>query len=136
LAQTFSAVVGDWARRVEGVLDVIFRESCQQLVEELNRLVPVDTGALRASLRASTSAMPQIVQSGGVPPADLGEVILVIEGLEAGETLFLGYGMNYASFVHYGTSNMAGRPWVDLCAQRWPAIVAEVAARVKSRLGL
>ena len=42
----------------EGAVEVVFKEACQDLVAELNTLVPVDTGFLRASLMASTTTMP------------------------------------------------------------------------------
>ncbi len=133
---TFAATVGDWARKTEGALDAVFRESCQELVAQLNALVPVDTGFLRASLVASATAMPMIRAADGQVPGDLGEIVLVIAGLEAGETLYLGYTASYAAFVHYGANGRPGRPWVDMVAQRWASIVAEVSARVKARLGL
>lgn len=136
MATSFAATVGEWVHSVDGALALVFRESCQALVSELNSLVPFATGALRASLRASTTAMPQIIAAGGAPPSDMGEIVLVIQGADIGETVFLGYTMSYAPFVHYGTSHMAGRPWVDLVAQRWPQIVATKSAEVKSRLGL
>lgn len=136
MASTFAATVGDWARKVDGALDVVFKESCQELVEQLNALVPVDTGFLRASLVASTAAMPMIRAADGQVPGDLGEIVLVIAGLEAGETLYLGYTASYAAFVHYGANGRPGRPWVDMVAQRWASIVAAKAAEVKSRLGL
>lgn len=133
---SFAADVGAWVTKVEGALEAVFKESCQELVSQLNTLVPVDTGALRASLRASTTAMPQIMASGGTPPPDMGDIVLVIAGADLGSVLYLGYTMNYAPYVHYGSNGRPGRPWVDMVAQRWPVIVAEVAARVKTRLGL
>lgn len=133
---TFAATVGDWTRKVEGALDVVFRESCDELVSQLNALVPVDTGFLRASLVASTTAMPMIRATDGTVPGDFGDIVLVIAGLEAGETLFLGYTASYSAHVHYGANGRPGRPWVDMVAQRWASIVAAKAAEVKSRLGL
>jgi hypothetical protein len=138
MAQSFSAVVGDWARRVVGALDVVFRESVQELVTQLNALVPVDTGFLRASLRASTTAMPvlSLDNPGGAFIADAGEIMLVIAGADIGDTIYLGYTANYGAYVHYGANGRPGRPWVDMVAQRWPQIVATKAAEVKARLGL
>lgn len=133
---TFAATVGDWARKVDGAIEVVFREACQELVEQLNALAPVDTGFMRASLVASTSAMPMIRATDGQVPGDLGEIVLVIAGLEPGETLFLGYTASYSAFVHYGANGRPGRPWVDMVAQRWQSIVAAKAAEVKARLGL
>ena len=151
MAQSFSAAVGDWVHRVEGALEVVFQESAQELARQLDielvRMVyegpPAAsgysrTGFLRASFVASTSAMPQLTRDnpGASVPADLGDVMLVIEGLEAGQTLYLGMTANYAAHVHYGANGQQPRPWMTLVAQRWSEIVSTKAAEVKSRLGL
>lgn len=135
---SFSAAVGDWAHRVEGALEVVFKESCQELVAQLNSLVPIDTGFLRASLRASTAAMPvlSLENPGGAHQIDVGQIELVIMGADLGDTVYLGYTANYGAHVHYGTNGRPGRPWVDMVAQRWASIVAAKSAEVKARLGL
>lgn len=136
MAKSFAATVGAWAKAVPEAVEIVFKEAAQEVVSQLNALVPVDTGALRASLRASTSVMPQIMASGATPPADMGDIMLVIEGADLSDTIFLGYTMNYAPMVHYGARGRPGKPWVDMVAQRWSAIVQAKAAEVKSRLGL
>lgn len=148
---SFEAQVADWARSVEGALEVVFRESVQELVEQMDLLLvqtvydapPAPsgykrTGFLRASLVASQTAMPLLTRDNpGVPvPADLGDVMLVISGSDLGETIYLGYTANYAGYVHYSANGEAGRPWVTMAGQRWPMIVDQVAARVRARLGL
>lgn len=148
---TFATVVGDWVHTVEGALDVIFRESAQELVRQLDiELVDLvydrppapsgykRTGFLRASLVASLSVMPTLSRENpGTPVApDYGEVVLAINAADAGETIYLGYTANYGAHVHYGANGRPGRPWVDLVAQRWVAIVERVSAEVKARLGL
>ena len=133
---TFAAQVGAWATKVDGAIEVIFRESCQELVATLNSLAPVDTGFLRSSLVASTTAMPMIRAADGQVPGDLGEIVLVIAGLEPGEVLYLGYTASYGPYVAYGANGRPGRPWVDMTAQRWPQIVAAKSAEVRARLGL
>lgn len=135
---SFAATVGQWATKVEGALEAVFKESAQELVAQLNALVPRDTGFLAASLRASTTAMPMLSLSnpGGTFTADAGEITLVIAGADIGDTIYLGYTANYGAYVHYGANGRPGRPWVDMVAQRWQQIVAEKAAMVKSRLGL
>lgn len=136
---SFSAQVGSWANKVDGALEAVFKESAQELVNELYRLVPVgDTGFLRASLMASTTAMPQMTKAnpGAAVPGDLGEIMLVIAGAEIGDTIYLGYTANYAAYVHYGARGNAPRPWVTMVAQRWTAIVATNAAEVRGKLGL
>lgn len=148
MAGTFAATVGDWCRMVPEAIEVIFRESAEELVRVMDMLLVESvydrppapsgykrTGFLRASLVASTTAMPMLTRDnpGVSVPADLGDVVLVINGLELGTTLYVGYTARYAAFVHYsGTA----APWVDLAAQRWKSIVATKSAEVKSRLGL
>lgn len=148
---SFAASVGQWATKVDGALEVVFKEAAQELVSQMDQLL-VDmvydappaasgykrTGFLRASLMASTTAMPQLTRDnpGVSVPADLGDVILVINGADLGDTIYLGYTANYAAFVAFGANGAAPRPWVNLVAQRWVQIVDETAARVKQRLGL
>jgi len=151
MAGTFAATVGSWADQVEGALEVIFRESAEELVRVMDLLLvefvydapPAPsgykrTGFLRASLVASTTAMPMLTRDnpGVSVPADLGDVVLVINGAELGETIFLGMTAKYAPMVHYGANGRPGRPWIDMAAQRWPQIVAAKSAEVKARLGL
>ncbi|TPN44456.1 HK97 gp10 family phage protein [Mesorhizobium sp. B1-1-4] len=147
---SFSATVGQWAVTVPKALEVVFRESAQELVSQLDQLLAdtvyagpqspgyVRTGFLRASLMASTTAMPTLNRANPGAPvhADLGEVILVINGADLGDTLYLGYTANYAAYVHYGANGTTPRPWVTLVAQRWVMIVEAKAAEVKRRLGL
>jgi hypothetical protein len=138
MAKSFAATVGAWAKAVPEAVEIVFKEAAQEVISQLNALVPVDTGFLRASLRASTTAMPvlSLANPGGTFTADAGEIVLVIAGAEIGDTIYLGYTANYGAFVHYGSNGRPGRPWVDMVSQRWAQIVQQKAAEVKSRLGL
>lgn len=136
---TFEAQVAEWARKVQGAEQLIFQESAQELVSQMTALVPVDTGFLRASLRASTTAMPVMSlenPGAGAFNLDAGEISLVIAGADIGDTIYLGYTANYGAYIHYGANGRAGRPWVAMVAQRWQQIVNEKAAEVRSRLRL
>lgn len=135
---TFSATIGDWAKNIQGAEEVVFKEAVQDLVTELNSLAPVDTGFLRASLRASTTAMPvlSLDNPGGTHTLDAGSIELVILGADITDKIYLGYTAKYGAHVHYGANGRPGRPWVLMAAQRWPQIVQTVATRVKGRLGL
>lgn len=135
---SFAATVGQWAEKVEGALEAVFKEAAQELVSQLNQLAPVDTGFLRSSLMASTTAMPALTRAnpGMSVPADLGDILLVINSADLGDTIYLGYTANYAAFVHFGAQGRAPRPWVTMVAQRWEMIVAEKAVEVRRRLGL
>ena len=147
----FAATVADWALKAQGALEAVLKESAQELVSQMDQLL-VDmvydqppapsgykrTGFLRASLMASTEAMPALTRQNPrvSVPADLAPVVLVINGMELGQTLYLGFTANYAAFVHFGTEGRAPRPWVTLVAQRWQMIVETKAAEVKQKLGL
>ena len=135
---SFAAQVEDWVRDVKQAEEIIFKESVQEVVTQLNALVPVDTGFLRSSLQASTSAMPMLTREnpGGPDPTNAGEIVLVIAGADLGDTIYLGYTAKYGAYVAYGANGHPGRPWVQMTAQKWPTIVGAVAARVKARLGL
>ncbi len=63
--------------KVEGAPGAVFPEHAQELVSQLNQLVPVNTGFLRQSLIAPTTATSQMTRAspGLVIPADLGEVL-------------------------------------------------------------
>lgn len=151
MSSTFEADIGEWALKVEGAFEAVFKESAQELTSQMDLLLeqtvyaqPVSpsgyqrTGFLRASLVASTAAMPLLTRDnpGVAVPTDLAPILLVINGADLGETLYLGYTANYAAFVHYSGNGQSGRPWVAMAAQRWPQIVSDVALRVRSRLGL
>lgn len=135
---SFAATVEAWAHKVDGAIEAVFRESVQELVAQVQALVPVDTGFLRASLVASNSAMPvlSLDNPGGSFTPDHGQIELVIAATDIGETIYLGYTAKYGAYVHYGAGGRPPRPWVDMVAQRWQAIVAEKTAELKSRLGL
>lgn len=145
----FAASVADWVHDVEGAIEAIFREAVQELVAEADRLLTQmvyeappspnyrRTGFLRSSVRASRTSMPLADRPQGTPDADyLAEITVTIAGTEMGEVLYVGYTANYGAFVHYGTSSMAGRPWVQMVVQRWQAIVEAKEAELRSRLGL
>lgn len=135
----FEATIADWARKVQGAELLIFQESAQELVSQLTALVPIDTGFLRSSLRASTTAMPVMSldnPGAGAFSLDAGEITLVIAGADIGDTIYLGYTAAYGAYVHWGANGRPGRPWVAMAAQRWQSIVAAKAGEVRSRLGL
>lgn len=159
MAKSFAATVGQWAVKVDGALEDVFKESAQELVSQMDSLLesmvygtrsggsetPLPqrsgykrTGFLRASLMASKEAMPRLVREnpGHPVPPDLQPVILVINSADLGDTIYLGYTANYAAYVHYGAKGAAPRPWVTLIAQRWEEIVAAKAKEVKQRLKL
>lgn len=150
MAQAFSAQVEEWTKRVKGAEEAIFKASAQALVEQLNQQLEEmiyetpespnykRTKFLQASLMASTNAMPRlsITNPGHPVTPEFGQIELVINNAELGDTIYLGYTAAYGVYVAYGTSKMPPRPWVTLVVQRWQQIVLAEAAKVKARLGL
>lgn len=146
MTTTFSAQIDEWCRKVEGAEEAIVKESAQEVVAKMQTprgaggRMRVDTGFLRASLMASTTAMPQINPGarpveGGVYTPDL-TIEAVIAGSELGQTLFFGYTASYAGYREFGANGQPPDAFVRTAAQMWPAIVGEKTAELKSRLGL
>jgi len=143
---SFAATVAEWAHEVQGAAEAIWKASAQALVEEAQRPVGqgghmrVDTGFLRASLMASTSAMPSI-DPGARPvkdqkyEADFGTIEAVIAAADLGETIYLGYTASYAGYREYGANGQPPDAFVRLAAQRWPQIVQAESDKLKGRLG-
>ena len=144
---TFEAQVADWVKGVIEAEEVLFKEATQEVISQAQRTraeggrMRVDTGFLRASLMASTSAMPSI-NPGAQPvegqkyPYNEAEVVLVINSAELGQTVYAGWTAAYAAHREYGANGQPGDLFLNLAAQRWPAIVNEKAAEIRSRLGL
>ncbi|MDX0753914.1 HK97 gp10 family phage protein [Sinorhizobium medicae] len=144
---SFSAAVAQWADKVEGAVEAIFKESAQEVVEEMQKPVGqggrmrVDTGFLRASLLASSTAMPAI--NAGASPAegstyapDFAQIEAVIAGADIGDTLYFGYTASYVGYREYGANGQPADGFVRLAAQNWPLIVDRKASELKARLGL
>jgi hypothetical protein len=144
---TFAAQVADWVRKVEGAEERLFKESVEVLADKAQ--VPrseggrmrINTGFLRASLMASTSAMPlidpkKVPVKGQTYSYDAGVIEAVIAGSELGDTIYLGYTAAYAGHREYGARGQGPDAFVRTAAQQWPQIVDEKAAELKSRLGL
>ncbi len=134
-----------WVRQTEQRMLAVARESAQWVVSRATQylsgeLVAVQTGFLRASVRASKESMPQIdpaayPKEGSSYSPNSGEISLVLAGLGIGETAYVGWTAAYAGHIHWGTSSMSPRPFVDLAAMTWPAVVSQVTQELKSRAG-
>lgn len=143
---SFSTAVAEWTRKVEGAAEAVFKQSAQEVVAEMQKTraeggrMRVDTGFLRASLMASTSAMPAInaaaqPQPGAAYSPD-GQIEAVIAGADIGQTLYFGYTAAYAAAREYGARGQAPDAFVRTAAQRWPEVVDRNAKELKARLGL
>ena len=143
---SFSAAIGDFAKKVPEAVEAVFRQSAHDLAKQLETMIyetPASpnykrTRFLQASLVASNTQMPRanLTNPGTTVTPDFGQIELVISDAEMGETLYLGYTAEYGPYVHSGTENMPARPWVTLVAQRWQEIVSRNARKVKQAFGL
>lgn len=143
----FTSQVSAWVRETEARMAAVFRESAQRVISDMQGRVPVDTGFLKSSLQVSTTAPVPADRSpdaGGVAAYNPTAATLAIAGAEIGDTLFASYSAVYAPRINYGfvgtdalgrTYNQAGRHFVELAAQRWPAIVAQVSGEAQARAG-
>lgn len=161
MSSKFSATVGDWVNRTKRGLEAVFQEAAQDFVKELNSEVtkqiydaPISesgyrrTGFLRASLVASAEGMPPLKDAEDRDygkDEHMGQIILVINDMDPGAVLYLGYTSAYAARMHFGytgpdslgrTYAQAPKPWVTLCTQRWQEIVNTAAQRVRKEYGL
>lgn len=134
----FSAQVKGWADKTKKAQEHIFRMSVQKLADEIllpkerGGNMPVDTGNLRRSLLASTSAMPAIRSGSETFSDNSGQIALVVGSASANDTLYLGFQAAYARRMEYGfvgedslgrNYNQAGNHFVSLAVQKWQQIV-------------
>ena len=140
---SFSAQVRGWVTEKKARMVAVRNESAQRLIEIMQTPVakggnmPVDTGFLRNSLKATvgTANFSTVANPGGALSFsyDGGEVALVIAKAEINDTIEAVYTANYARVANYGGDNRAPRLFVNLAAQQWPQIVAQVAAEAEAR---
>lgn len=142
----FSTKIAAWAEKIEGATEAIFKDAAQEVVSEMQKPVSqggrmrVDTGFLRASLMASTSAMPAINRAarpadGGSYAGD-GQIEAVLSGASLGDTLYFGYTASYAAHREYGANGSPPDAFVRSAAQNWQGIIAKSAAKAKAAFGL
>lgn len=135
---TFSATVKQFTIDAKENTSLIFREAADKLAKEVIRtksnggFLPHDTGNLGRSFAASTTDMPQINQA----EAEYGAVNteFVIAGVDAGDTLYMGFQAAYAARANYGfigtdslgrTYNQTGNYFVENAAFKWQQFVSE-----------
>lgn len=143
----FAATVTKWAQETEARTQAVLRSSAQRVANEVRETVneggrmPIVTGNLRRSLLASTTAMPTTAAADTKFAES--DISLVIQGLEVGETLYLGFQANYARRLNFGfvaedklgrTYNQAGFHFVEGVAARWQQIVNEEAIRLQGQV--
>lgn len=137
MAKTFSAQVAQHVENYKKRIEATVKASAQDVAEEATKPVGeggnmhVDTGFLRASLRASDSEMPQVDRS-ATPPKDAAPgsfrydsdtVNLVINNAKIGNPLYLGFTASYARVREFHDG------FVRLTAQNWQKIVTRNARK-------
>ncbi|MBP2508102.1 hypothetical protein J2855_001737 [Agrobacterium tumefaciens] len=144
---SFGSSIAAWAEKVEGATESVFKESVQEVVEEMQTptsqggRMRVDTGFLRASLLASSTAMPTINRAsvpteGQTYSASFAQIEAVIAGSSLGDTLYFGYTAAYAGYREYGANGQPPDAFVRMAAQNWKQIVDRNTARAKAAFGL
>lgn len=151
----FSAKVQQFAVTCPKIFEMVWKWSSADVVADMQNPrsgkrgmgggtgnMPVWTEYLRASLMASTSHMPPMI-TGSRPASmhasysyDQSKIQAVIDSAKLGDTLYFGYGAEYAAFQNYGTSRFQGRRFRDLAAQKWPTIVAKNASKARQMFGM
>ena len=138
---------GDFASQVKVFADkakarqaAIFKGSAERVMERASipkaqgGRMPVDTGALMNSARASTSGVPT---SSSDPPG------LVFARMKIGDKVTAGWTVAYALRMEhgfYGPDSLgrvyaqAGNGFLRAQVQNWPFIVHEVTAEVKAQI--
>ncbi len=136
----FGQQVKGWTDKTKRRQEAIFRGSAERVFEIVSTPIaqggrmPVDTGNLRGSARASTSGMPS---SSGAPPE------LLFATMQVGQTAWVGWTAAYALRQEYGfhgpdslgrVYSQAGKGFMRAAVQQWPQIVAAVTAEVNTRI--
>ncbi len=137
----FTQAIDQWVKETDQRATLVFRESTQRLVSLTQSRIPVHTGFARASVRASTEAMPPInANAKGLPGQhysfDGGNITAAIIGAQLGDTIFVGWTASYVIFLEFGHSKKAPSGFVGVSAMEWPRIVNEVTAEAKGRASL
>jgi hypothetical protein len=137
--EQFTAKVSAWVSQSEQRMRAVFQESTKRVVSEAQRVIPVDTGFARASIRGSLESMPQVDPNGRgerdqTYPDTTGEVMTTIARAKLGDTIYIGWTANYAIYLEYGHSSLAPSGFIRIAALQWNSIVQEVSAELKQRV--
>lgn len=135
----FKAKLGNWAKATSAQLDGLARQSAQEMAERVVMATPVDTGFLRSSWqpalgKPAASYGKEFGLAGSGAPAAAAQALtaigVTISDMKAGDHFHFTNGANYAEFVEFGTSRMAGRFMVTDNVKRWNQIVQKTATEL------
>lgn len=130
-----------WARATTAQMTALLRNSVQQLAVEASTTipndgrVPVKTGNLARSVVIDNKP-PQVIDV----LAKQQDFSLGVAEIKPGDTIYIGWTANYARRQNYGfqgedslgrTFNQSGYGFAEAAAAKWPAIVAEQAAKMR-----
>lgn len=148
--RNFDAQVDAWVHETRARLEAVFKESTKRTVSLAQQVgnIPIDTGFLRYSIRASLTAMPEVnpaaqPQKGARYQYNPADVVLTIASFKLGQTIYVGYTAAYARRIEYGyfgkdrlgrTYNQRPRGYIARAVAQWPATVNAVAAELKERV--
>lgn len=143
MAKDFSATVAAWVLKTEGLIEVVFKQSVQDTIEEMQKPVakggnmPVDLGFLRNSLRVTigTPATGFLERPSGYNLPDKEDVSykLTVAGSELGDTIYAVYLASYAVHQEYGARGREGRGFRRKAAQNWQRNVNRNVAKVRKQ---
>ena len=142
----FTATVSKWtADSKEAVMETV-RQSTLKTYEDMIRPrdgggnMPVKSGYLRASARASYRVMPRILRSRqgkeGQFYSPSRQVQEAIEALPTGGKIHIGFQAAYAAKANYGGAKQKGSLFLEQAAQKWKSNVAVTEDEVGKRLGV
>ena len=127
MAKSFEAQVTSWARKSEARMLAVAQTAAQDMAEEMQTTrdkggrMPVDTGYLRNSGMADIGKMP----SGESSPGNMRTVVLAINKMKLGDTLYFGWVANYAKYME------AKYAFMRTPAQKWGRFVKLASRRIE-----
>lgn len=136
----FAAQLDKWANQTSRDLELIFKESAQELFSKAQTPVaqggnmPVDTGFLRNSFVSGLNGSTSLTG----PDA----YVAAIAGAKLGDVVFGGWTAKYAARIEFGfsgqdslgrTYNQDGRGFARKAAMEWQQIVQRNAAKVRAK---
>jgi hypothetical protein len=130
-AKVFRAKIDGWAKATQAQIEGIARQTCMEMAGRVVLATPVDTGFLRGSWQPALNS-PEL-KDGSPDPTGVqavAEVMAVGNLVKPGDRFYMMNNANYAKFVEYGTSKMAGRFYVQGTVKQWQAVVSQVAAEL------
>ena len=124
---SFGRDVSNWIRASQGRIDAVAKQSAQDVTNIAQRRrsaggnMPVDTGFLVNSIRASTASMPS--------SASDQVTVAIIRWRPVDQPLYIGWTANYAPYMEHRYAFMR------LAAQQWQDIVDRNARKLASMRG-